>query len=71
MIPSRRDFLRYTHLQYQDNLTPAEVKMNAYLVEKCLMMGFAVVVACTVGFYAADQIHHISDVLAKVTQVQR
>jgi hypothetical protein len=43
--------------------------MNAYLLEKCLMMGFAVVVACTVGSYAADTIHHVSDVLAKVTQV--
>jgi esterase/lipase superfamily enzyme len=45
--------------------------MNAYLLEKCLMMGFAVVVACTVGSYAADTIHHFSDVLTKVTQVQR
>jgi hypothetical protein len=45
--------------------------MNAYLLEKCLMMRFAVGVACTVGSYAADEIHRISDVLAKVTQVQR
>jgi esterase/lipase superfamily enzyme len=45
--------------------------MNAYLLEKCLMMGFAVVVACSVGSYATNSIHNFTDVLAKVTQVQR
>jgi hypothetical protein len=44
--------------------------MKARLVQYTLLMGFSVVMACSVGSFAAEQISHISDVFAKAMQVE-
>jgi esterase/lipase superfamily enzyme len=45
--------------------------MKAHVIEKLLMMGFAITIACAVGSYTSAQLSHFSDVFAKVATVTR